>query len=73
MLKRHSYIRLRNRPTSERKKNTGMDYAVWVQNSDLSDDELAVLLEIPVRYIKRMRRLDWILGSRSVIGLTILL
>lgn len=44
------------------KTNTGVDYAIWVQNSDIDDNELAKLLDIDVKYVKRMRKLDWIPG-----------
>lgn len=63
MLKRHSYLGLRNRPATDCKQITGIDYAIWVQNSKLSDDELSALLGVSVKYIKRMRQLDWIPGQ----------
>ena len=62
MIRRHSFDKKSPKIASSRKA-TGVDYAIWVQNCELADDELASLLEIEERYIKRMRKLDWIPGE----------
>ncbi|HEM3702201.1 TPA: hypothetical protein U1D11_000671 [Streptococcus suis] len=59
MIRRHVFDKKSPKIASSRKA-TGVDYAIWVQNCELADDELAGLFEIEERYIKRMRKLDWI-------------
>lgn len=60
MARRHEFAHKVPKRVGDLKSNTGVDYAIWVQNCELENDELAVLLDIDVRYIKRMRKLDWI-------------
>ncbi|HFU4218590.1 TPA: hypothetical protein ACGO8M_002024 [Streptococcus suis] len=62
MIRRHVFDKKSPRIESSRKA-TGIDYAIWVQNSDIADDELANLLEIEIKFVKRMRKLDWIPGE----------
>lgn len=60
--KRDFYRKSPKRVCGARDK-TGIDYALWVQNSAIADEELAVLLDIDVKYVRRMRLLDWLPGS----------
>ncbi|HEM3492617.1 TPA: hypothetical protein U1B14_002043 [Streptococcus suis] len=60
MARRHVFAHKIPQRVGDVKNNTGIDYAVWVQNSEIADDELALSLGIDVRYVKRMRKLDWI-------------
>ncbi|MFH0423181.1 hypothetical protein ACHBIF_04115 [Streptococcus sp. A11] len=60
MVRRHAFPKKVSRREPDLKTNTGIDYAIWVQNSDIEDEELAGLLGIDAKYVKRMRRLDWI-------------
>ncbi|CYV12622.1 hypothetical protein [Streptococcus suis] len=60
MARRHVFAHKIPQRVGDVKNNTGIDYAVWVQNSEIVDDELALSLGIDVRYVKRMRKLDWI-------------
>ncbi|HEM3616802.1 TPA: hypothetical protein ACGO44_000035 [Streptococcus suis] len=60
MVRRHEFAHKVPKRVGDLKSNTGVDYAIWVQNCELTNDELAVLLGIDVRYVTRMRKLDWI-------------
>lgn len=60
MVRRHGFAHKVPKRAGDLKSNTGVDYAIWAQNCELKNDELAVLLDIDVSYIKRMRKLDWI-------------
>ncbi|HEM5107260.1 TPA: hypothetical protein U1235_001909 [Streptococcus suis] len=59
MARRHVFAHKIPQRVGDVKNNTGIDYAVWVQNSDIGNEELAVLLGIDVKYVRRMRKLDW--------------
>ncbi|MBO4108080.1 hypothetical protein [Streptococcus suis] len=63
MVRRHVFAHKVPNRVADQKANTGIDYAIWVQNSDIGNEELAVLLGIDVKYVKRMRKLDWMPGK----------
>lgn len=63
MVRKHTFDRKLSPRVAEQKDMTGIDYAIWVQNCELLDDALAELLDIEVKYVKRMRKLDWLPGS----------
>lgn len=62
MVRRRDFFRKSPKKECGARDKTGIDYALWVQNSAIADEELAVLLDIDVKYVRRMRLLDWFPG-----------
>lgn len=66
MVRRHVFAVKSPSRTCEPKEMRGVDYAMLVRKSTLSDEELAERLGLPIGKIRKMRKLEYIPQDEDV-------